>query len=77
MREICFDMGALLNYFVPQFTKKGLHKYLYAKYVRFDRAWYNFIQTHFAHIRTTLSLQVNTCNFMIPSVRDNKFIHIA
>ena len=40
--------------------KKGLHTYLYPEYARFDRAWYNYVQTHFAHVRTTLSLQVNT-----------------
>jgi len=70
-------MDILYNYFVTQFIKK-MHTYLYSKYALFDTTWYNFIQTHFAPVRAILSLQVNTRNFMMPSVLDNKFIiHIA
>jgi len=69
-------MYVLLNYFVPQFIKEMFSHILFPKYARFDTAWYNFIQAHFAHLRTTLPLQVNTRIFMIPSILDNKFIHI-
>jgi hypothetical protein len=44
--------------------------------IRFFNFHSNFIETH-SRVRTTLSLQVNTRNFMIPSVLDTKFIHIA